>query len=122
MSLRSNQYILSASVFTAIGVIIWNVYFNNILLEDSLFIGITAFVVAGSLHLSWRSLHFCRRKNIIGHKIRENQHFVNSVRRKFRHAPESMHTKYGGRGCSGTSRVGVCKFFLTFFINSRWFW
>ena len=56
MSLRSNEYILGVSAATGLGAIVWSVYFDNILLEESWSIGIIAFVVAGIIHTSWREI------------------------------------------------------------------
>jgi hypothetical protein len=61
MSLRSNEYILGVSVVTGIGAVIWNIYVNNMLFEDSLFFGVAAFVIAGILHTSWREIK--KRRN-----------------------------------------------------------
>jgi len=56
MSLRSNEYILGVSVATGLGAIVWSVYFDNMLIEESWPIGIIAFVVAGIIHTSWREI------------------------------------------------------------------
>ena len=56
MSLKSNEYILGVSAATGLGAVVWNVYINNMLLEESWAVGLIAFVVAGTIHTSWREI------------------------------------------------------------------
>ena len=56
MSLRSNEYIFGVSVATGLGAVIWSVYLDNMLLEESWSVGLIAFVVAGIIHTSWREI------------------------------------------------------------------
>ena len=60
MSLRSNEYILGVSVATGLGAVVWNVYINNMPLEESRSVGLIAFVVAGIIHTSWREIKIRR--------------------------------------------------------------
>jgi len=53
-NMRSNQYILAASVFTGIGATLWNVYLYNNPIEFSLIFGVVAFGISAGLHLAWR--------------------------------------------------------------------
>jgi|TARA_B110000263_G_C15257333_1_gene487125 hypothetical protein len=61
MPLRSNEYILGVSTATGMGAVIWNIYINNMLLEDSLFVGVAAFAFAAVFHTSWRKIK--KRRN-----------------------------------------------------------
>ena len=56
MSLKSKEYILGVSTATGMGAVVWNVYINNMLLEESWAVGLIAFVVAGIIHTSWREI------------------------------------------------------------------
>ena len=53
-NIRSNRYILAASVFTGIGATLWNVYLYNNSIEFSLFVGVVALGISAGLHLVWR--------------------------------------------------------------------